>query len=87
MSIKYLALCILFFILAFLWLLNSVDWDISKASTKFDTMKGNIISSSLMSFITLIFSAVFIRIWYDRHHNYSNIENFKKNISIPDELK
>lgn len=74
-------------ILSILFLLWKSEWNIVKAVSLLEEIKKNIVVSFFLFVLSTIFSAISLKKWYDRNHNYSNIENYKKNIKIPDNLK
>jgi hypothetical protein len=82
-----LAIWLLILVGGVLWLLGSAGWNISNAISLFKDLKGNLIFSSCLALAGFIFSAISFKKWYDKNHNHSNIENFKKGIKIPDNLK
>lgn len=75
------------FILGVIALLWNSNWDISNAILKFKEMKSDFIIGNIIVIILFIFSGITVKKWYDKKHNYSNIENFKKSIELPDHLK
>lgn len=68
-------------------LLWQANWNIQVAIYNFSEFRSNTIVTSLVGLITLIFTGISLRKWYDRHHNYSNIENYKKQIQVPAALE
>jgi hypothetical protein len=78
---------VIIFLISGLFILYISEWDINKASTLFTDLKKNIIVSSVLFIVGTIFSVISLKKWYDRNHNYSNIESFKKSIQIPEELQ
>lgn len=75
------------FILGLIYFLWSSNWDLSQACIEYLKLQKNIIFSSLISILGFIFTAITIKKWYDKNHNFSNIENYKKSIKIPPEFK
>ena len=71
-------------IAALLW---KCDWSLGNAMVKFNNIKSDILVSNILVILGFIFSSITVKKWYDKNHNYSNIENYKKNIEIPDYLK
>lgn len=71
-------------IVALLW---KSDWKSDIAITKYRELQSDFLVGNLFVLITFIFSAITIKKWYDKNHNYSNIENYKKYIDLPEYLK
>ena len=71
-------------IVYFLW---SSNWDLTQAIDLYSALQKNIIFSSIISIVGLVFSAITIKKWYDKNHNHSNIENYKKSLKIPNDFK
>ena len=83
-SLIEFTICILLLICYTIFALYKGDWDIAKAA---NYIKENIIISSIFTLFSLIFSGIVINSLILKYRNFSNIEAFKKNIKIPDELK
>lgn len=71
-------------IVALLW---KSDWKIDSAIMKYKELQSDFLIGNFFVVIAFIFSAITIKKWYDKNHNYSNIENYKKNIDLPEYLK
>lgn len=71
-------------VVALLW---KCDWNLGSAILKYNDIKSNVLVGNILIVLGFIFSTITIKKWYDKNHNYSNIENYKKNIKIPDYLK
>lgn len=71
-------------VLSLLWLAN---WTISNAIALYKELSANLIFSSAIFILGTVFSAITFKKWYDKNHNHSNIENFKKGLKIPEALK
>jgi hypothetical protein len=82
-----LLICVIIFVLGVLSLLWLTDWNLKNASKLYNELKTNLIFSSIVFLFGTIFSAITFKKWYDKHYNHSNIENYKKGLKIPDELK
>ena len=77
-----------FFFMLFLFVgLSKYDWSIEKYFNALIIYKGNMIVSFIIWIASTIFTSVFVKIWYDRNHNYSNINNYKTQIEIPQDMK
>jgi hypothetical protein len=61
------------------------DWKFKNALDLYSQLKVNAIFSTILFIIGIIFSGSTIKKIYDRNHDYSNIENYKKNVIIPEE--
>jgi len=75
---------VVFGVLALLW---KSDWNITNAITKYRELQSDFLIGNILVGLVFVFSAITVKKWYGKNHNYSNIENFKKNIEIPDYLK
>ena len=73
-----------FGIISLLW--NS-NWNIPSAITKYKELESDFIIGNVIVVLLFIFTAFTFKKWYDRNHNFSNIENYKKNIEFPEHLK
>ena len=70
--------------IALLW---KSDWNVANAIIKYKELQSDFIIGNVFVVLPSIFSAITFKKWYDKNHNYSNIENYKKNIDLPDNLK
>jgi hypothetical protein len=70
-----------------LWLLGTAGWSIKNATLLYINLRGNLIFTSVMALIGFVFTAITFKKWYDKNYDHSNIENYKKGIKLPDELK
>ncbi|MCG8206489.1 hypothetical protein [Tenacibaculum finnmarkense] len=77
---------ILILISGLLYILNTLDWDISKTIERFKTLQTNILISDSVSLLFFILTTVTIKTLFGKYRNHSNIENFKKGLSIPDDI-
>lgn len=75
------------FILGVIALLWKSEWKTTNAIAKYRELQSDFIIGNILVGLAFIFSAITFKKWYDKNHNYSNIENFKKNIDLPDYLK
>lgn len=71
-------------IVALLW---KCDWNLNSAILKYNDLKSDVLVGNIFVILGFVFSAITIKKWYDKNHNYSNIENYKKSIELPDYLK
>lgn len=76
-------LALLVGIAALLW---KNDWNIENTITNFRELQSDFLVGNIFVIIAFLFSAITFKKWYDKNHNYSNIENYKKNIDLPDYL-
>jgi len=76
---------VLFSIGAFLVFYFS-DWNFNLALQYVTELKSNIVISCFVSFISFLFLNITIKTIYNKYRNFSNIENFKKTLKIPDDL-
>lgn len=70
-----------------IWLLALSEWNIKNAILNFEELESNILFSAVLTVAGFIFSAISFKKWYDKNHNHSNIENYKKGLKIPYDLK
>lgn len=77
---------ILFFCVGLLALLWKCDWSIENAIVKFKELQADFIIGNLLLLIAFVFSGITFKKWYDKNHNFSNIENYKKSIELPEYL-
>lgn len=70
-----------------IWLLALSNWNIQNTVSKFKELQTDVLFSSALAIAGSIFSTISFRKWYDKYHNHSNIENYKKGIEIPADLK
>ncbi|MCE7054711.1 hypothetical protein LZF95_08505 [Algoriphagus sp. AGSA1] len=73
-----------FSITALLW--NS-NWKIDSAIIKYRKLESDFIVGNIIVALIFIFTAITFKKWYDKNHNFSNIENYKKSIEFPEHLK
>ncbi len=71
-------------IIALLWKCN---WSLSSAVIKLNDIKSDVLIGNIFVVLGFIFSTITVKKWYDKNHNFSNIENYKKNIELPEYLK
>ena len=68
-------------------MLWNCDWNFGSAILKLNGIKSDVLVGNIFVVLSFIFSTITVKKWYDKNHNYSNIENYKKNIEIPDYSK
>ncbi len=69
------------------WLLASCDWSLNQALIKYKDLSTNIIVSTSLSIIGLVFSSILLNSLFSKYRDYSNIEAYIRTIKIPEELK
>ncbi len=74
------------FLIGLIWLLKLANWRIQNAFVLYEELKANILFSSLLFLSGFIFTGITVRKWYDKNHNHSNIENYKKGLKLPKEF-
>lgn len=77
----------LFFVGCITWICVLCDGNITAINSKLNELYQNKILSLIVSFMLFIANMFIIKLLYDKYYNYSNIENYKKNIKIPDEFE
>ena len=76
---------ILLFIISIAWIIVSCNGDASAVNNKLEELFKNRMISIAISIIIGFVNSFIIKLLYDKYYNYSNIENYKKNIKIPEE--
>ncbi|HTB52272.1 MAG TPA: hypothetical protein VK718_05805 [Ferruginibacter sp.] len=74
------------FVICLVLLLWKSNWNINNAITLYKGLQANFLIGNLILFVVFIFTAITFKKWYDKNHNHSNIENFKKGLEIPQDL-
>ncbi len=82
-----LTISIVLFLIAFLYLLNSSDWELEKTISNIENLNKNLIISGIFSLVTLFFNLFIINNLYGKYCNHSNIQSFKNSIEIPQDLQ
>lgn len=70
-----------------IWLLSSCDWNFNQALIKYKDLSANIIVSTILSLIGLIFSSILLNSLFSKFRDYPNIEAYIRTIKIPEDLK
>lgn len=86
-SWKELGCCFLIVLLITVIILYISQWEISQAINLAVKATSNIIISALISLAWVFFTGFTSKSLYDKYRNYSNIESFKKGLSIPEDFK
>lgn len=63
------------------------EWDIDNAIMKYRELQSDFIIGNILLLVAFIFTGVTFKKWYDKNHNFSNIENYKKGIELPEYLQ
>ncbi|NLR91191.1 hypothetical protein [Flammeovirga agarivorans] len=71
----------------FLYLFWTSDFSLDKVQTDILEIKANFWISIIMSIFGFILTKITIPTLYGKYRNHSNIENFKKNLEIPEDCK
>jgi hypothetical protein len=79
--------CLLFFIVGIILLTISCKGDLVEVDNKIKELSQNTLIVGICSLFMLLVNGFVLKALYDRYHNHSNIENYKKAIVIPDEYK
>ncbi len=74
----------IFGIIAILW---KSEWDIEIAISKYKDLQSDFIIGNILLLIAFVFTGITFKKWYDKNHNFSNIENYKKGIELPEYLQ
>ena len=74
-------------IIGVLGLLWKSQWNIENAIKLYEELKANFLVGSGLVLVVFIFTGITFKKWYDKNHNHSNIENYKKGLDIPENLK
>lgn len=75
------------FIGGVLYLLINSNWNVNEAIEYFKKLQTNIVISGGFSMIVFLFTAITINTLIGKYRNHSNIENYKKGLSIPQEFE
>jgi hypothetical protein len=75
------------FIAGILYILFESDWNFTQAVEYFKELKANIIFSGLVSIALFIWNYFTVKTLYAKYRSHSNIENFKKGLKIPEDMK
>lgn len=78
-----LSICLIGFLLVFIYLLYSNNWNIISLISEIQIFSKNIIFSTFFSIVWAIFTIIILRSIYDKYRNESNIASFKSNLKIP----
>lgn len=79
--------CLFIFIAAIIWLILECRGNFSEVDSKIKEFSQNSIIAGGLTIFMFIINSFVTKALYDRYHNYSNIENYKRSIEIPDEYK
>lgn len=78
---------ILILLTGLFYILSESNWEVSKAIEYFKSLQTNIFISGLISILLFFLTAVTIKTLLGKYRNHSNIQNFIKGLSIPEEMK
>jgi len=79
-------ICFIFFIAGILYFPYRAGWDMTKAKENFIAWQDNFLVFGILFLVAIIF-AYSIKMFYECWFSHSQIENFKKGIEIPEDLK
>ncbi len=71
-------------VIALLW---KSEWSLENAISEYKELQSDFLIGNVIIGVAFIFSGITLRKWYDKNHNFSNIENYKKGLEIPESLK
>lgn len=80
-----LIVCAFLFIVGIVWILIVCNGNLTEASNLLDTMLKNKILAVCFSAVLTLANLFIVKLLYDKYHNHSNIENYKKGLKIPKE--
>jgi len=75
------------FIAGILYILFESNWNLTQTVDYFKALKANIIFSGLVSLTLFIWNYFTIKTLYAKYRSHSNIQNFKKGLKIPENMK
>lgn len=75
------------FLCVVLALLFKHNWSIQETINYCKQWGSDFVISKLLLLLSFLFTSYTFKKWYDKYHNHSNIENYKKSIELPDYLK
>lgn len=78
---------ILILIFGILYILSESNWNIEKSIIHFKALKTNVLVSGILSLIMFFLTAVTIKTLFGKYRSHSNIQNYKKGLIIPIEMK
>lgn len=70
-----------------LWLMYKSNWDMNQLKELYSSLKLNILFTSFLSILSIIFSGVVIKTLFNKYRNHSNIKAFIDTLKIPEDLK
>jgi hypothetical protein len=70
-----------------IYILWTSGWVISNAIAFYSNLKKDVLFTSALSLIGLIFLPLTMKKWYDKNYNHTNITHYKNGIKIPNNLK
>lgn len=73
------------FIVGIIWILILCNGNFVEVSSKMENLLQNKIVAILFSGTLFFINTFVVKLLYDKYYNYSNIENYKKGIKIPEE--
>jgi len=79
----WFGICVFLLIVGIIWILIICNGDFAETSNRLDTLFQNKIVAIISSIIFTLVNLFVIKLLYDKYHNYSNIENFRKGLKIP----
>jgi len=77
----------LIFIAGILYIFFESNWNLTQAVNYFKELKANIIFSGLVSLVLFIWNYFNIKTLYAKYRSHSNIQNFKKGLKIPENMR
>jgi hypothetical protein len=83
-SILELIFCLIFLVGSIVFALYNSKWDFKEATK---LVKEDILISNIITLFSIIFSGIVVNSLILKYRNFSNIEAFKRNVKIPDDLK
>ena len=82
-ELLYWLIALLICILLILWKGN---WNLINAISLYKELQADFIYGNVILLFVFVFTGITFKKWYDKNHNHSNIENFKKGLEIPKHL-
>lgn len=84
LELVYWFIALIICIIGLLWKSN---WNLNNSITLYKELQANFLIGNFILLLVFIFTGYTFKKWYDKNHNHSNIENFKKGLDIPQKLK
>ncbi len=86
-SWREFCISILLFGLGIIYILYHSNWNITQSVEYFKNLNSDILVSSLISIVVFIFSGIILKTLIDKYRNHSNIRDYIKGLTIPEQYE